>query len=118
LPNDIINPASVPGALGVATVRMSGVQGAAAVSDTGYLRMPAVPVEMRDTLAAADCFTGVLAAALARDAGMADGRLSGWRPSRACWEPGLFDRLPEGRPDRLSIREMSEQSVRAWEGSL
>jgi ribokinase len=62
------NPASLRAALGVATVRMMGAQGAEAMSDAGFLRMPAMPVDMRDTTGAADCFVGVLAAALDRGA--------------------------------------------------
>ena len=58
------NPASLHAALGVATVRMMGEQGAEAMSDAGFLHMPALPVHVRDTTGAADCFTGVLAAAL------------------------------------------------------
>ena len=64
------NPASLHAALGVTTIRMMGAQGAEAASDEGFLRMPAVPVGMRDTTGAADCFIGVLAAALARHAGL------------------------------------------------
>ena len=66
------NPASLHAALGVTTIRMMGAQGAEAASDEGFLRMPAVPVSMRDTTGAADCFIGVLAAALARHARLDD----------------------------------------------
>jgi ribokinase len=62
------NPASLHAALGVAAVRMMGTQGAEAMSDEGFLHMPAVPVDMRDSTGAGDCFIGVLAAALARGA--------------------------------------------------
>lgn len=62
------NPASLHAALGITAVRMMGVQGAEAMSDDGFLTMPALPVDMRDTTAAADCFTGVFAAALSRGA--------------------------------------------------
>lgn len=60
------SPASVQAALGVTVIGMSGVQGAEAVSKDLYLRMEAFPVNMRDTTAAADAFTGVLAASLDR----------------------------------------------------
>jgi len=60
------NPASLHAALGITAVRMMGVQGAEAMSDDGFLSMPALPIDMRDTTAAADCFAGVFAAALAR----------------------------------------------------
>ncbi len=58
------NPASLHAALGVPTVRMMGAQGAEAMGGDGYMKIPAMPVIMRDTTAAADCFTGVLAASL------------------------------------------------------
>lgn len=66
------NPASIRAALGVATVRMMGVQGAEAAWEGGFLWMPADPVPMRDTTAAADCFVGVLAATLDRRATLPD----------------------------------------------
>ncbi len=66
------NAASIQAALGVTTVRMTGVKGVEAMSDQGWLHMPAVPVEMRDTTVAGDCFVGVLAAALDRGAPFAD----------------------------------------------
>lgn len=62
------NPASIHGALGVPTIRMMGAQGAEAMSDEGYMMIAAMPVLMRDTTGAADCFVGVLAAALDRGA--------------------------------------------------
>ena len=67
------NPASLHGALGVTTVRMLGVQGTEAVSAAGFVRMPAMPVAMRDTTAAADCFVGVVTAALERDESLTAG---------------------------------------------
>ena len=66
------NPASLRSALGVTTVRMLGVQGSEAAWEEGYVRVPAMPVSMRDTTAAADCFVGVLAAALDRRAPLPD----------------------------------------------
>jgi ribokinase len=62
------NPASLHALLGVAVVRMMGAQGAEAMSSDGFLHMPALPVAVRDTTGAADCFTGMLASALARRA--------------------------------------------------
>lgn len=58
------NAASIHAAVGVATVRMMGVQGVEAMSRDGWLHMPAMPVNMRDTTVAGDCFVGVMAAAL------------------------------------------------------
>ena len=65
------NPASLHAALDITAVRMMGVQGAEAVSDDGFLHMPPLPVDMRNTTAAADCFAGIFAAALARGANLA-----------------------------------------------
>jgi len=60
------SPASIQAALGVTVVGLSGVQGAELVSENSYMRMNALPVDMRDTSAAADAFVGVFAAALHR----------------------------------------------------
>lgn len=62
------NPASLHGALGVPVVRMMGVQGAESMSTAGFHYVPAYPIHMRDTTGAGDCFSGVLAAALSRNA--------------------------------------------------
>jgi len=67
------NPASLYALLGVTAVRMMGAQGAEAMSSDGFLHMRALPVGVRDTTGAADCFTGVLAAALARGADLPQG---------------------------------------------
>ena len=64
------NPASLSAALGSVIVRMMGVQGAEMMSPEGFRHMPVVPVHMRDTTGAGDCFSGVLAAALARGASL------------------------------------------------
>lgn len=64
------NPASLYAALGVAVVRMMGTQGAEAMSEAGYARVPALPVQMRDTTAAGDCFVGVMAGALSHGRGL------------------------------------------------
>ena len=64
------NPGSLHAALGVTTVRMTGVQGAELMSDAGYLHVDAMPVQMRDTTGAGDCFAGVFAGALSRGAGL------------------------------------------------
>ena len=60
------NPGSLHAALGVTTIRMMGAQGVEAMSDDGFLHMPAYPVHMRDTTGASDCFAGVLAGSLTR----------------------------------------------------
>jgi ribokinase len=60
------NAASVQAAIGVTTVRMMGVQGAEAMTETGWVHVPAMPVDMHDTTVAGDCFAGVFAAALHR----------------------------------------------------
>lgn len=60
------SPASLQAALGITVVGLSGVQGAEAVSEQSYMRMDAFAVDMRDTTAAADAFTGVFVAALDR----------------------------------------------------
>ena len=66
------NAASIQAALGVDVIRMMGVQGAEAMSDAGWLHVPAMPIEMRDTTVAGDCFVGVIAAALHQRATLAD----------------------------------------------
>ncbi len=66
------NAASIQAALGVDVIRMMGVQGAEAMSDAGWLHVPAMPIEMRDTTVAGDCFVGVFAAALHRRSTLAD----------------------------------------------
>jgi ribokinase len=60
------NPASIHAALGVTTVRMLGPQGADAMSPNGYIHMSALPIDVCDTTAADECFTGVLASALSQ----------------------------------------------------
>ena len=62
------NPASLHGALGVPVIRMMGAQGAESMSTAGFRHVPAYPIHMRDTTGAGDCFSGVLAAALSREA--------------------------------------------------
>ena len=64
------NPASLHAALGVTCVRMMGPQGADAFSSEGWRYMPALPIEMRDTTGAGDCFVGVFAGALSRGHGL------------------------------------------------
>ncbi len=64
------NPASLHAALGVTCVRMMGAQGAEAFSAEGWRHVPALPIEMRDTSGAGDCFVGVFAGALARGHGL------------------------------------------------
>jgi ribokinase len=60
------NAASIQAAVGVTTVRMMGVQGVEAMSEAGWVHVPAMPVAMHDTTVAGDCFVGVFAAALHR----------------------------------------------------
>lgn len=60
------NPASIHAALGATTVRMLGVQRADAMSPNGYVHLPTLQVNVCDTTAADECFTGVLAAALSQ----------------------------------------------------
>lgn len=62
------NPASIRTALGADVVRMRGTQGAEAQDASGYMRVAALPVHMRDTTGAGDAFAGVFAAALDRGA--------------------------------------------------
>lgn len=63
------NAGSIHAALGLTCVRTVGVQGAEMVSDDGFLHVPAMTVESRDSTGAGDCFVGVFAAALDRGLG-------------------------------------------------
>lgn len=90
------NPASIRAALGITTVRMMGVQGAEAAWEDGYLWMPADPVQMRDTTAAADCFVGVLAASLDRKAALPDAlRRAGVAAALSAAKVGARRSVPE-----------------------
>lgn len=111
------SPASIQAALGITVIGMSGVQGAEAVSNDLYLRMPAFPVIMRDTTAAADAFTGVLASALDR------GELLSTALHRAVVAAGLaVKKIGTGRsmPDRDAIHEAcaSAPAVRRTEQEM
>ncbi len=60
------NAASLQAALGCTVIRLKGVQGADAAFGRRFLHVNAMPVHARDTTGASDCFTGVLAAGIAR----------------------------------------------------
>ena len=110
------NPASLAAALGVAVVRMMGVQGATAHSSDGFRHMPAYPVHMRDTTGAADCFAGVLAAALARGMGL-DGAMRRASVAAALSATGLGAQrsMPHGRDIDAALRSAPEVTSREAE---
>ncbi len=87
---------AVEARLGVTVVRTlggAGVEWAEAAGGTGAL--PAVPVSVRDTTAAGDCFVGVLAAALGRGAPLALAvRRANVAAAIACSRPGSQSSLP------------------------
>jgi ribokinase len=92
------NAASIHAALGVPTVRMMGVQGVEAMSETGWLQVPATPVEARDT--AGDCFVGVFASATHRRFSLPDALR---RASAAAGLAGTLVGAKRSLPNRREI---------------
>ncbi len=88
--------ASLHAALGCAVVTTLGGAGLAAAARDGSWRLAAASVDVVDTTAAGDCFTGVLAAAL--DRGMAFGAALARANAAAglcCTRPGTQGSLPD-----------------------
>ena len=107
------NPASIYGALGVATVRMMGAQGAEAMSDAGYIYMPAMPIEMRDATGAGDCFTGVLAAALSRGEKLAAAmRRAAVAAALSTTERGAYASMPKAWQIDAALRHAPQPTDR------
>ena len=89
------NAASLHVALGCAVVRTLGGEGAEYADATGVHRVAAHPVAVRDTAAAGDCFTGVLAAALDAGASVPQAlRRASVAAALCCTRPGTQTALP------------------------
>ncbi len=88
--------ASLHGALGSAVVTTLGGDGVAAFSAEGRWRLPAEKIEVVDTTAAGDCFTGVLAAGLDRGLSFeASLRRANVAAALCCTRRGTQGSLPE-----------------------
>jgi ribokinase len=84
------------GALGCAVVTTLGGDGVAAFSAEGRWRLPAEKIEVVDTTAAGDCFTGVLAAGLDRGLSFeASLRRANVAAALCCTRRGTQGSLPE-----------------------
>ena len=82
-------------ALGIGVVRTMGGAGCEYAGLDGTLRLPAHPVTVRDTTAAGDCFTGVLAVALDQGAQLSAGlRRASVAAALCCTRPGTQPSLP------------------------
>jgi ribokinase len=87
--------ASLHRALGIGVVRTLGGAGSEAVTATERCVLPVHAVEVKDTTAAGDCFTGVLAASLDRGLTLADAmERAGVAASLCCTKEGSQSSLP------------------------
>jgi len=87
--------ASLHQALGIGIVRTLGGAGSEAVTAIERCVLPVHPVEVKDTTAAGDCFTGVLAASLDRGLTLADAMArAGVAASLCCTKEGSQSSLP------------------------
>ena len=87
--------AGLHAALGIGVVRTLGERGAEWSARDSAGHVPARPVEVVDTTAAGDCFTGVLAAALDRGLEMADAMVrAGVAAGLCCSRAGSQNSLP------------------------
>ncbi|MBV9736449.1 MAG: ribokinase [Acidisphaera sp.] len=92
-----VNAASLQQALGVGVVLTLGSEGAEAATDGGRVRIEAERVDVLDTTAAGDCFTGVLAASLDRGLTVEAGiRRANRAAALCCTRPGTQGSLPTG----------------------
>jgi ribokinase len=81
--------------LGCAVIRTLGGEGAEYADSAGAHRVAAHPVDVRDTAAAGDCFTGVLAAALDSGASIPQAlRRARVAAALCCTRPGTQTALP------------------------
>jgi ribokinase len=112
------NAGSIHDALGVSTIVTHGVQGSEYAALEGRLMIDAYEVDVADTTAAGDCFTGVLAAAL--DRGLPAGeaiRRANLAGALCCTRVGTQASLPtrvevDALIDRSPEPTMSEPEVR------
>lgn len=104
LPDDLA--AAAYRRFGVATVVTLGAQGALCAADGRLWRLPAPPIEIRDTTGAGDAFTGALAAALDRRSdwgrALADAVAAG---SIAC----VGDGAQAAMPDAATVHDVAER---------
>jgi len=95
---------------------MMGAQGAEATSDAGWRHMPAIPVGMRDTTVAGDCFVGVLAAALDRGVGLATAiRRAAVAAALSATEVGARGSLPRASQIDAALRHAHQPTDRQSE---
>ncbi len=93
-------------ALGVGVVRTLGADGCEWATADGAGRLPAVPVQVADTTAAGDCFTGVLCAALSRGAGLPDAlRRATTAAALCCTRAGSQGSLPHAEETGAALRQ-------------
>ncbi len=102
------------GALGVGVVRTLGERGSEWADGSSAGCVAAHPVEAVDTTAAGDCFTGVLAAALDRGAGMADAMArAGVAAGLCCSRAGSQNSLPTAAETDRAANSASAASAPA-----
>ncbi|MDR7384704.1 ribokinase [Promicromonospora iranensis] len=82
--------------------------------DVLAVRVPAAPVEAVDTTGAGDTYCGVLAAALARGAGLAEAaRLAGAAGALAVTRPGAQDAVPRAADVAALAERLAEETGKA-----